>query len=177
MKLYLVRHTRVDVPPGICYGQSDVPLANTFEEESLTVAQQLKGIPFTHTFSSPLKRCICLAKKISTEMIEDERLKELNFGEWEGRPWDEIFETKPGRKWFADYLNEACPNGESYNDILGRVRQFIHDLPDTDGNVLIVTHAGIVRAFLVLLKNQPVKKAFDKPVAYGQITIIEKRRI
>ena len=42
MKIYLVRHTRVDMPAGICYGNSDVALAETFEEEARKVREQLR---------------------------------------------------------------------------------------------------------------------------------------
>jgi alpha-ribazole phosphatase len=105
----------------------------------------------------------------------DERLKELNFGEWENQTWDEISKSETGQKWFADYLNENCPNGESYQEMLCRVESFIGDLPETDSNTLIITHAGVIRAFQVLLKNRPIKEVFDTPIAYGQITIIEKR--
>ena len=44
MKLYLIRHTSVDVPQGTCYGQSNVPLKSSFEEEAEIVKQNLNGI-------------------------------------------------------------------------------------------------------------------------------------
>jgi alpha-ribazole phosphatase len=129
-------------------------------------------------------------------LLFDDRLKELNFGEWENRTWDEISEMEAGKKWFTDYLNETCPGGESYHDMLHRVKNFIADLPQSSGNILVITHAGIIRAFQVLLESQQangtrngqilpeskslasvhsVNKVFDEPIAYGQITIIEKR--
>lgn len=174
MKLYLVRHTRVAVPSGICYGQSDVALAGTFHEEAAIIVKKLHDIRFEKVYSSPLSRCTLLSEKLADDISFDNRLKELHFGDWEMKAWDAIFDTEEGKEWFADYVNQPCPNGESYNNMLSRVRQFIADLPDTDGNVLIVTHAGIVRAFRVILENWSVKKAFDKPVAYGQVTIVEK---
>ena len=175
MRLYLVRHTRVAVPPGICYGQSDVALADTFRQECEKIKSRLQKIDFEYTFSSTLSRCKILANELSDNVIEDMRLQELNFGDWENTSWNAIFDTEEGKEWFADYLNQRCPNGESYNDMLNRVRQFIADLPNTDGNVLIITHAGVIRAFRIILENWSVKKAFDKPVAYGQVTILEKK--
>lgn len=175
MKLYLVRHTRVDVPQGICYGQSDVPLANSFETELESVRSGLLGIAFDHVFCSPLSRCVKLGTSLDYPLQLDDRLKELNFGEWEEQRWDEIFESETGKKWFADYLNETCPGGESYQDMLHRAERFISDLPETNGNILVITHSGVIRAFRVLLKNWSVKKTFEKPVAYGQIMVIETR--
>lgn len=178
MKFYLVRHTRVDVPSGICYGQTDVPLADSFATELATVRSQLAGIEFEQVFCSPLTRCVRLGTSLGYEMQIDERLKELHFGEWEGITWDAIFESEAGKKWFTDYLHESCPNGESYQAMLHRVENFIADLSGTDpaetnGNILVITHAGVIRAFQVLLKNRPIKKVFDTPIAYGQVTIIE----
>ncbi len=196
MKLYLVRHTRVDVPSGICYGQTDVPLAESFEAESASVRSKLSGIAFEAVFCSPLSRCVKLGTLLNYPLQLDDRLKELNFGEWENQPWDTVFESETGKKWFADYLNEACPAGESYRDMLCRIRGFIGDLPDTGGNILVITHAGVIRAFRILLEGHPedmsfverilpastgdtsrhsLHEVFEEPIAYGQITIIEKR--
>lgn len=174
MTLYLVRHPRVSIASGICYGQSDVALSEQFEEEVAAILKRLSGIEFERVYSSPLSRCARLAEKISNRTQFDDRLMELDFGDWEGETWDAIFESEEGKKWFDDYRNYPCPNGESYNDMLARVRRFIAELPQSGGNVLIVTHAGVVRAFRVLLQDWPVKKAFGKPVEYGQVTVIEK---
>lgn len=39
MEVILIRHTSVDVPPGMCYGQTDVPLKPTFETEAAVTAE------------------------------------------------------------------------------------------------------------------------------------------
>lgn len=174
MKLYILRHTRVDVPSGICYGQTDVPLADSYKTEFETIEHNLKNVAFERVYASPLSRCKQLAQKFSDHIHFDNRLMELHFGDWEMQKWDDIFNTEEGKYWFEDYIINRCPNGESYNDMLQRLQEFIDDLPPSDGNILIVTHAGAVRAFRVLLKQWSVKKAFDLPIAYGQITIIEK---
>lgn len=177
MKIYLLRHTRVNIPQGICYGQTDVGVADTFAEEAAAAKKRLQGISFAKIYSSPLSRCARLANEFADarEIVFDERLLELNFGDWEGKSWNHIYENEAGGKaWFSDYENTPCPNGESYSDMLARVHRFIADLPQTNGNVLIVTHAGVVRAFRVLLHGWSVKKAFDKAVAYGQVTVVAK---
>jgi alpha-ribazole phosphatase len=171
MTLYLVRHTRVDVPPGICYGQSDVPLAASFTTEAAAVCAQLSAIQFSRAFSSPLSRCAKLGRLLSPCLQLDDRLKELDFGEWEYCEWDAVYRSAAGRKWFSDYLNEACPGGESYRDLLCRVERFIGDLPPT-GDILVVTHAGVIRAFRFLLEKTPA--VFHSPVAYGEISILSR---
>ena len=62
MEVILIRHTSVDVPPGVCYGQTDVPLKPTFEQEAAVTQENLKAfLPFDHVYTSPLTRCVRLA--------------------------------------------------------------------------------------------------------------------
>ncbi len=176
MRLYLVRHTRVDVPKGICYGHADVDVVDTFHEELAAIQSRLRGITFDKTYSSPLKRCVLLANELSESHIVDDRIKEYNFGKWEYSKWDDIYAQEHGKKWFDDYLNTRCPEGESFRMLLQRVQRFIDDLPQNDGNILIVTHAGIIRSFLVLIENYSIDKAFDTAIAYGQVVKISHLR-
>ncbi|WP_298652854.1 alpha-ribazole phosphatase [uncultured Proteiniphilum sp.] len=174
MQLYLVRHTQVDMPKGICYGHADVGLAGTFPEEVTSVRSQLQDIvAFDKIYCSPLKRCIMLAQELADDFIIDERIKEYNFGDWERKEWNDIYVSDEGKKWFDDYVNTVCPQGESFRMMLERVELFIHDLPADAENILIVTHAGIVRAFFIILENYTIGKAFDTPVAYGQVIKIK----
>ncbi|MEG1230080.1 MAG: histidine phosphatase family protein, partial [Flavobacterium sp.] len=86
MEIYLVRHTETVCEKGICYGQSDVDIAAPFEMIFENIVSQLPSEALI--FTSPLKRCVTLAKYIQakTKAIsyqEDERLMEMNFGDWE----------------------------------------------------------------------------------------------
>ena len=96
MELILIRHTSVDVPKGTCYGWSNVPVADTFEEEAAITKKNLLdyGI-FDAVFSSPLTR----AKKLATycgyqSPMLDDRLKEMNMGDWEMQRYDEIKDNR-----------------------------------------------------------------------------------
>ena len=61
MEIYLIRHTSVDVPAGYAYGQTDVPLKPTFEEEAEEVKKGLSDHTFDKVWTSPLTRCVRLA--------------------------------------------------------------------------------------------------------------------
>ena len=66
MEVIFIRHTSVDVPPGVCYGQTDVPLRNSFEQEAAVTSGNLKsyrpnGRDFDYVYTSPLSRCVRLA--------------------------------------------------------------------------------------------------------------------
>lgn len=83
MALYLLRHTSVSMPKGICYGNTDVGLADSFEQELEAVKKQLEGVAFSKVYSSPLTRCTRLAEAFSENVIIDKRITEYSFGKWE----------------------------------------------------------------------------------------------
>ena len=178
MKLYLVRHTKVDYPAGVCYGQSEIDVNNTFEVEKNMIAGELQNIEFDKIYSSPLKRCAILAEAFTNstkKVIFDERLMELNFGKWEGRKWKKIEKSEEAKLWFNDHLNTPCPGGESYADLLRRIQDFINNLRKTDSekNVLIICHGGTIRAFYAIINKVSPHKAFDLKLDYGQVVEME----
>lgn len=79
MEVILIRHTSVDVPPGVCYGQTDVPLKPTFEQEAAVTQENLKAfLPFDHVYTSPLTRCVRLATYCGYPDAErDKRIMEI----------------------------------------------------------------------------------------------------
>jgi len=178
MKLYLVRHTKTDCVPGVCYGRSDVGLDGSFEVEKETLLKKLSDIEFEEIYSSPAIRCSLLAEAFSGKVKSikyDDRLKELDFGIWEGKTWNEIEKSEEAKLWYKDYVNIPCPGGESYSDLLERVESFILDLKKiiSDKNILIICHGGTIRAFYSIINKIPPQKAFDLKIDYGQILEIE----
>lgn len=168
-KITLIRHTNVDVPKGMIYGETDVKLNACFEEEAAKVLVQLKE-KYDVVYSSPLSRCRILAEKISSELILDDRLKELNFGDWEKKYWNDIDQTKEAKQWFNNYIDVKCPKGESYNELLLRIKSFLDDLKmKNHSKVCIVTHGGPIRAFLVAIEGLKPEKAFDRKIEYGEL--------
>lgn len=172
MKLTLIRHTQVAVLPGICYGQSDVGLAKSYPAERDRVSGLLRGAAFEKVFSSPLSRCHTLAKDLfpGHEIVLDERLKELNFGQWEMLDWESIAQTPEGKAWFDDFVAVACPGGESFNDQINRVAAFLDELKGQDlRSVAVVTHGGVVRSTNCLLNGIAPLDAFKARVDYGKV--------
>lgn len=172
MKLTFVRHTSVDVPKGICYGITDVPLAETFQSESDSIRKKLEGEPFDAIYSSPLSRCVKLAIEIfpNDDFRVDHRLTELDFGDWEMTEWNVIFESAEGKSWFADYVNVRCPQGESCANLIERTDFFLSELKlNSYSNVLVFTHSGILRSMMCLLQHKTPEEAFQIPLEYGQI--------
>jgi len=177
MKLFLIRHTSVAIEPGICYGQSDVPPASSFETEKAAIQQKLEGCSFDRVYCSPLQRCRKLAEFLfpDTEIVFDDRLKELDFGKWENQSWNQIYQSEEGKKWFNDYFHQACPGGESYDELLKRIRNFFAEINSSEtGNICIVTHGGPLKIIKALAEKCSVEKIFNSfNPAYGEVTEIE----
>lgn len=146
MHVTLIRHTRVDVPPGTCYGWTDVPLTPTFEQEAAAVLRQLRhDMPFDAVFSSPLARARRLADYCGyPEPQIDERLKEMNMGEWEMQRYEDI--TDPYlQKWYDDYLHLPTPGGEGLPHLYARVEAFLDWLRQQPyRHVAVFAHGGVL---------------------------------
>lgn len=170
MEIILVRHTTPDIEKGICYGQANIGVTNTFNDEIKPI---LKEIPVndieTLYYSSPLQRCKLLAEKLSDTIIFDDRLKELNFGDWELQKWDDI--NKPELDvWMNDFVNVTVTNGESYIDLHTRTVQFLNELKALKKErVVIVTHAGVIRSLWSYINKSALENSFDLKLNYGHI--------
>jgi len=127
-EVWLVRHTTVDVPAGTCYGRTDVALRETFAVEAAEVRHALAGVRFDEVWSSPRSRCTRLAAECGfADARLDPRLAELDFGEWEGRRWDEIDDPALDL-WYADYLHARPTGGETFAEQRARVAEFLDEL-------------------------------------------------
>jgi len=172
MKIYLVRHTAVKIPQGMCYGQTDVSLQETFESEALIVKNNLKNMETDAIFSSPLSRCTRLANYCGFDKpVLDERLKELNFGDWETQNWNDIDMSV----WNTDWINNPAPNGESFMQMYDRVASFFDELKTNHSykSVLVFAHGGVISCARVYFQQADIKKTFDLMPEYGEIVEFE----
>lgn len=176
MRLIFVRHTSVAVERGVCYGQSDVAVASTFEIEAESVRKALEQYSITRAYSSPLSRCTRLASYCGyDDPINDPRLMEMNFGEWEMKRWDDIADPQLQR-WYADYLNERATCGESSMDQRKRFERFLANLKTRDteeGDIVIFTHGGIMIHAMAVLFGMSYEEAFASQPGYGAIMTVD----
>lgn len=170
MEIHLVRHTKPKNSKGICYGQFDLDL----EENYIDEIQKIKlDSDYDIALSSPLIRCVKLVEYKRDKYHLDERLKEMNFGAWEGLNWDEIA-IQEIQLWYDDFVHQPAKNGESFLDLKRRVIEFIEELQTKEyQKVLIVTHAGVIRIFLHYILQFPLENAFNFSIDYGSITKIK----
>ena len=175
--IHLLRHTQVDAP-GPCYGHHDVALANTFETEAAAVRARLPlaadGLA-PRLFSSPATRCVRLADALGLGPATfDERLREMHFGAWEGRPWAALppAELDP---WMADYAAIAPPAGETFGQLHDRAAAFLATLETLDAPAVVVSHGGTVRALLCHCLGMPLRNAFQVSIDFGTRTTVQRQ--
>lgn len=137
-------------------GQRDIPLLFPDAEEGLlTLREALANERFDAIYSSDLKRCQhtlewCQAAKPNTPVYWEPRLRELNFGEYEGKVYDELKTLPHYRAWIDSVGELQIPGGESAQQLRRRLTAWLQDVATAvqrDGyqKVLVVTHGGVIR--------------------------------
>ena len=170
MILHLIRHPRPLVAPGICYGRLDVAAADVVDVAGRLSAELPAGLPL---WSSPLRRCRELAEGLHAQPIFDERLREMNFGAWEGQAWDDIPRAELDA-WAADVAGYAPPGGESPFALQRRALDFVAGLSVAEA--VIVTHAGVIRTLLAHWQGLPPEQWTQLVFAYGSRTRVVLER-
>ena len=179
MELVLVRHPQPEVPPGICYGRSDVavsPSAVAAVARRLADAGLPGGAP---VYASPLRRCAELAAQLGSPVTFDARLAEMDFGAWEMQPWDAIPRAEVDA-WSGDLLHYRPGGGENVLDVARRVAAFFDHLRQAGhSRVLLICHAGSMRLFAALHAGGSVEQAALRAASeahridYGGIIVLK----
>ncbi|HOL80733.1 MAG TPA: alpha-ribazole phosphatase [Ignavibacteriales bacterium] len=171
-EIYLIRHTAPKVEKGICYGQTDLDLASSFEDEKNRIISLIPN-NFDIVFSSPLKRCYQLAKSFKTvAFVTLNELLEINFGDWELKTYTELTNNE-FNDWCTDFINKIPPNGESYKEMFERVKAGWEIILNSKyQNIAIVTHSGVIRIIFALILEIDLKYSFRIEQKYGAVNKI-----
>ena len=179
MKLFFLRHTSLNVEIDVFYGQTDLDVSDRFEEEVKLIKKKIKNFNidtnYIKVYSSPLKRCIKLTNKLTKNYIVDERIKEMNLGDWEMKKMSSI-SKKEKLDWENNLLSFKIPNGESNNEFLKRLKSFLEDIFKVNEDALIVCHAGSINGMLSLLTKEPFDKMvknYWELIKHGSLSLIE----
>ncbi len=179
MNFFFLRHTRLNVKPNIFYGQTDLDVSDSFVDELKIIKKKIKkegiNIKKINLYSSPLKRCKKLAKSLKKEIFLDDRLKEMNLGDWEMKKFSSIPEVEI-RSWEEDLLNYKIPNGETNKEFLSRLKNFTDEINKFNfDEVFVVAHAGSINGMISNLTGEPfdklVKNYWEK-ISYGSLSLI-----
>jgi alpha-ribazole phosphatase len=171
--LYVVRHARTEAAHGPV-GRRDVPLAGTHEAAAAAILAALAAQEAhpARVYSSPLSRCARTARLVAATLslpcVEDPRLLEIDYGAWEGVPWDELPRAATDA-WARAWETEGPPGGESAQALEARVAAWLAEVrsAETTAAALLVAHAGVVRALRVLLLPEAWPEAMATPVPHA----------
>lgn len=171
MEIHLIRHTEVENPERVCYGFAEIPLRQNYHEDFKSISLEKN---YDKIISSPSQRCQLLARYFELNYQTEERLREMNFGDWEMKRWTEI-PSEEIDPWYLDFVNIPAKNGESLLEMQKRVLSFWNELLNEKdlSTVLIVSHAGVIRLILQSILQFPLENMFSIQVDYGKKTVIE----
>lgn len=161
MNLYFVRHgqTNWNVEHRT-QGWTDIPLNETGIKQAEALLDKLaqSGLWFDAVYSSPLQR-VRRTAEIATagnyEIIFDDRLKERNCGEFEGKPRESIF-NNCNIDFFDPEVNSGAFGVEPINDMTTRVRAFLDELKtkhSDNANILIFTSNGVMLRSRIIITS------------------------
>lgn len=177
-KLILVRHGQTDMNvDGIYFGWLDPVLNEKGREQGKKAKDTIKSIFYDKIYSSDLKRASETAQYVNylnREINYDKRLRELNFGIFEGLTYEEI------QKKYPKECEESSKNWKDYNFLTGesprelqrRAVEFVESL-DLEKNNLVVTHWGVINCILSWYFSNELDSYWKYSVENGGVCIIE----
>lgn len=181
-ELYLIRHGETELnTKGVYYGWTDCGLSENGIMQAEDLADILQNVSFDAVISSSLIRAVVTAAVVSgftpDEIIKDDRLRELNFGDWEGMHHNEVREKhkEAWENWSKDWKNAAPPKGESFSEIYSRVKSCIEEiLKEYKGKrVLVVSHQGAMRIIPMVLLGLPEEAYWSFTAEQGRYSHYE----
>lgn len=144
LRLHLIRHGETAwAHSGQYTGRTDIPLTAQGEDEAYNVGQRLRGVPFVHVLTSPLRRAqqTCALAALGPTPTIDPDLTEWDNGDDEGRTPLEILQSRPGWNLFRD----GSPGGENPCQISARADRVINQLCMLTGDVALFSHGHFGR--------------------------------
>lgn len=183
-KILLLRHGELDTGGHKVYvGQANVPLNATGVSRAHTWGKVMQNFGVGTIISSDLKRCAetaqIIAAKLKLGVELNKNWREISFGEWDGRDFEEIKQEYPDMvaERHADFLHMRPPGGENFLDLQERVIRAFEALlqRESDGRILVVTHAGVMRTLLAYLMGLPAENIFHIFQDFACLNIIDAK--
>jgi alpha-ribazole phosphatase len=182
-RLLIVRHGQTDWNTARRFqGQRDIPLNPAGQRQAAALAERLAGESIQAIYASDLQRAQATALAIAARHIcpvtAEPRLREVDFGEWEGLTYPEIAASYPVglAAWERNILENAPPGGESVNQLAARVQAVLDDLLGADAGetLLLVSHGGPLQVMICLLLGLPPEKYWQfhlSPASLSDISV------
>jgi broad specificity phosphatase PhoE len=172
-RLVLVRHAEPEEDArGRVYGTLDVGLSPAGREQARRLAESLPRVP---VYSSPRCRAVETARALGAAPIVEPDLREIDFGELEGRRYEEIERAEPElfRAWMETPTEVRFPGGESYADLRVRALRALESIRRRQACAVVVTHGGVVRAGLAAWLEMPDAAIFRLAQDYCGVSVVD----
>lgn len=181
MNIYLLRHGQTEENrKGSYYGNLDVSLNSTGVTQGYKAKDFFKDIKLDRVYVSDKKRTSEMAKlalgQAKIQIIRDNRINETDFGDFEGKTYEEIKELyhKECMCWENNWKEFVPPNGESYIELCERVKSFMEHIKNLEcDNILVSTHSGVIRAIYCYVMNEDIDLFWKFGCKNGDISIIK----
>lgn len=151
LRLTLVRHGTTALNEQRRYqGRTDAPLSKRGRREARRLGERLGRERFDAVVASDLARCTETASlACAGGGAPDPRLREMDFGRWEGRTYDECLsqDGERFRRWIGAPERETPPRGEAFAHFAARLDEWTAGLP-AEGSVLAFAHGGPIRRII-----------------------------
>ncbi|MFH0924174.1 MAG: histidine phosphatase family protein [bacterium] len=179
-KIFLIRHPETEYPTKF-YGSTDVNLSKNGKHQAELLCETLFNKKIEAVYSSDMKRTLypsyLISKRYKINHFIESKLKEVDFGRWEGLIYNEIInlDKKLVDQWLGAPETFTFPGGEEMNAFLNRIKEVFSKLQKNKRyeNIAIITHGGVIKSLLCLLLNKPLKALWEIPQDFGAINLIE----
>lgn len=180
--IYLIRHGETDGNlNGIVQGSIDIPLNNTGIQQAKEAKQELEGVAFDAAYSSDLTRAKVTAAIVlegrRINIINDPRLRERNFGAWEGKSFDD---------YYAVTHEERSKETEPTEQLIGRAMSALQEITDTHPGqtIFVASHGNLIKNVIAPIMGIPDTDLKIGNLAYakliykdGVVTIADTHRV
>jgi alpha-ribazole phosphatase len=179
-RLVLIRHAEPDESVrGRSYGSLDVPLSAAGRQQAEALVQALEDVEIDAIFTSPLRRAHETAAPLATarrlQPVAHEGLRELSFGELEGRTYADIERERPElyESWMTDPTGTRFPGGERFAELRERALAAAAEVRASHNTAAVVAHGGVTRAILADALAMPDEAIFRLDQPYGAISVVD----
>lgn len=181
-KMLLIRHGETEWNRVLRYqGQKNVELNDRGKNQAVKIAKRLAEKEIDVLYSSDLDRAAETADiiaEVQQKPVErDQRLREMDFGQWEGLNYDRIKNNHPERfkKWYNDPTSVNPPEGEYLSQFQQRIISSFTEIKEShEGEkIAIITHGGVIRVWLAHLLQMPLGKYWRLEVDNTSLSIVK----
>lgn len=154
--IYIIRHGKTELNKAkVLQGRSNFPLNEEGIRQAREAAERLGDVSFSCVFSSPLTRAVQTAEILAPHIkpVIDERLIEMDYGSYEGA---DLTHLPPEiLTFFSDFVHNPAPDGmEQLSSVVERAGAFLEDIRQISGDILISTHAIVMKGILEYLSPE-----------------------